>query len=125
MREFTPRFAAEGLKLAVVGNGSVKHAADFAQEEQIPFPLYTDPRRGSYQQAGLKRSIFATFNWTAVKNIWRARRGRFKQTMVRGDAWQQGGAFVFAPGNKVLFEQRSEAGGDHVDPRELIRAIAG
>lgn len=117
-----PRFVARGLKLAVVGNGTVKHAAAFAAEEKIPFPLYTDPRRGSYQAAGLRRSLFAIFNWQAVKNTWRARRGGYKQTRVRGDAWQQGGAFVFAPGDRVLFEQRSEAGGEHVDPQALLDA---
>ncbi len=123
MREFIPQFAEKGLKLAVVGNGSVKHAAAFAVEEKIPFPLYTDPRLSSYKAAGLKSGLATIFNLTAVKNTWRARRGGFKQTRVRGDAFQQGGAFVFAPGDKVLFEQRAEAGGDHVDPQALLDAV--
>lgn len=124
MRAFAPRFAEQGIRLAVVGNGSVKHAAAFAAEEKIPFPLYTDPRRGSYQAAGLKRGVLAVFNLSAVKNTWRARRGGFQQTGVRGDAWQQGGAFVLAPGNRVLYEQRSEVGGEHADPQALLDAAS-
>ena len=123
LRDVTPQFVQKGLALAVIGNGSVAQAAAFAAAERLPFPLYTDPRLGTYQAAGLKRSIGSVVNLDALKNSFRALRSGHHQSLVRGDAWQQGGAFVIAPGNRVLFAQRSESGGDHVDPQELLRAI--
>lgn len=122
LRELAPQFAAKGVQLAVVGNGSVADAAEFASELGLTFPLYTDPRLGTYRAAGLKRSLGSIFNFGVVKNAWRARRGGHRQGRVRGDAWQQGGAFLIAPGNEIVFEQRSETGGDHADPRDLLAA---
>lgn len=123
LRDVTPQFLAKPLRLAVVGNGSVAQAAAFAAELEISFELYTDPRLGSYKAAGLVRSIGSVLSLGGVKNAFRALSRGHHQSMVRGDAWQQGGAFVIAPGNRLLYAQRSRTGGDHVDPQELLSAL--
>ena len=122
---FAGQLAAAGLRLFLIGNGSAAQAATFAQESATPFPLFTDPRLGTFKAAGLERSIGSVVNIGTLKSGLRALKAGHFQSSVRGDAWQEGGAFVIAPGDRLLFAQRSKAGGDHVDPRELIRAIAG
>lgn len=123
LRAFWPQFEAAGLPLAIVSSGSARHAAEFVAETGIEIPLYTDPRRATFKAAGLKHGVGSTFNLATLKSGFRARAAGHQQSATRGDPWQQGGAFVIAPGDRVLFAQRSEAGGDHVDPRELLRAI--
>ena len=39
------------------------------------------------------------------------------------DMRQLGGAFVILPGGRVVFEQRSDAAGDHADPAAVIAAL--
>lgn len=124
LRPFWPEFAAAGLGLAIIGNGTAQHAAEFVAENQLEIPLYTDPRRTTFKAAGLKNGVGSTFNLATIKSGFRARAAGHHQSATRGDPWQQGGAFVIAPGDRLLFAQRSDAGGDHVDPRELLQANA-
>jgi peroxiredoxin len=122
---FAEQFAAAGLRLFLIGNGSAAQAAAFAKESATPFPLYTDSRLGTFKAAGLTRGIGSVVNIGTLKSGLRAMKAGHFQSATKGDAWQEGGAFVIAPGDRLLFAQRSKAGGDHVDPRELIRAIGG
>lgn len=125
LRDFTPQFAAKGLRLVVIGNGSVQQAAAFAKEAKISFPLYTDPRRTTYTALGLHRSIGSVLSFGLLGRAAKALAGGHHQSMVRGDAWQQGGAFVIAPGRGILYAQRSQSPGDHADPNELLAVDLG
>ena len=107
----------------VVGNGSPRQAARFRDHEGIDFPLFTDPTLKSHKAANLARSVATTFGLGVVKNAVRAFGKGFRQGRVQGDPWQQGGVFVIAPGDRVLFEQRSRTGGDHPDPTQLLAAL--
>jgi peroxiredoxin len=112
-----------GAELAVVGNGSVEDAREFARELALDFPLFTDPRRLSYQAAGLRRGLASTLGPSVFGNAWRALREGHRQRHTQGDPWQQGGAFVIAPDHRLLYLQRSETGGDHADPQALLNAL--
>lgn len=116
-------FQAAGLELVILGNGSARHAAEFIADNGVTLPVYTDPRRKTYEAAGLEHGIGSIFNLATLRSGLRARAAGHHQSATRGNPWQQGGAFVIAPGERLLFAQRSETGGDHVDPRELLRAI--
>lgn len=123
LRDITPRIRDRGAELVVIGNGDPKQASAFARARDLDFPLLTDPRRDSYRAAGLRRDVASTFNLSLVKNAGRALRGGHFQSTVQGDPWQQGGAFVFAPGDVVLFSQISKTAGDHADPEDLLAAL--
>lgn len=123
LRDAYPRIQEKGAELVVVGSGKPEHAKDFAEERDLPFVLLTDPRRESYRAADLRRGMKSTFHLGTLKNAARALASGQRQGVTRGDPWQQGGAFVIAPGGEVLLEQRSEQAGDHVDPDDLVEAL--
>ncbi|MCB1054639.1 MAG: AhpC/TSA family protein, partial [Acidobacteria bacterium] len=103
LRDIDPEIQARGAHLAVVGNGSPAQAARFQEERELPFELLTDPDLTAYAAAGLRRDKGSTFRLGVLKNAARALAGGNLQGSVQGDPWQQGGAFVFAPGDRVLF----------------------
>ena len=123
LRDITQDVRDRGARLLAVGNGKPEQAKAFAEDRELDFPLYTDPGLRAYRAAGLRRDVISTFNLGMVKRGMRALKSGNRQGSVQGDPWQQGGAFVFAPGDRVLFEQRSDTAGDHVDPQELVAAL--
>lgn len=123
LRDVTQDVRDRGADLLVVGNGKPAQAKAFRDERDLDFALYSDPGLRAYRAAGLRRDAASTFSLGPLKHGMRALKSGFRQGMVQGDPWQQGGAFVFAPGDEVLFEQRSDSAGDHVDPRELVAAL--
>jgi peroxiredoxin len=124
LRDVIDDIRGHGAELVVVGNGNAAQAAAFRDEHGLDFPLLTDPSRRTYRTAGLRRSIGATLNPVLLKNAGRAFKKGFRQTGVKGDAWQQGGVFVIDAGGEVVFEQRSKAAGDHADPDAILAALA-
>ena len=123
LRDITDEIRERGADLAAVGNGRPAQAKAFRDERDLPFELYTDPGLRAYEAAGLRRTVASTFNPSFVANAVRALGSGHRQGLVQGDPWQQGGAFVLAPGDRVLFEQVSSAAGDHADPRDLLAAV--
>jgi hypothetical protein len=123
LRDITTEVHQRGARLLAIGSGKPAQAKAFAEERELDFDLYTDPGLRAYRAAGLRRDVASTFNLGLVKHGVRALKTGFRQGMTQGDPWQQGGAFVFAPGDEVLFEQRSDTAGDHVDPRQLLDAL--
>lgn len=79
----------------------------------------------AYRAAGMRRGVGATFNLRAVTNAVRAMKAGEHQGRTQGDPWQLGGAFVVLPGGRVVYEQRSDAAGDHADPEAMLAALAG
>ena len=47
-------FEAEGVELAVIGQGSTEQAASFMRAQKVELPLLTDPERVSYEAVGAK-----------------------------------------------------------------------
>lgn len=123
LRDINPQIEAAGAELTVIGNGNKEQAASFAEERDLNFRLLTDPGLRSYKAADLKRSVMSTFRPSLVANGARAMKAGFRQGTVQGDAFQQGGAFVVAKGGELLFEQRSDVAGDHVEMDALLAAL--
>ncbi len=125
LRDVVEEIRSRGAELAAVGSGNARQAKAFRQERGLTFDLYTDPDLVAYRAAGLRRDLASTFSFGALKNAARALGAGERQGTVQGDPWQQGGAFVIAPGDEVLFSQVSREAGDHADPRDLVAALPG
>lgn len=120
LRDIDQQVRERGAKLLAVGNGSPRQAAAFQEERELPFPVLTDPDLVAYRAAGLRRDLASTLRLGVIKNAARALTSGNRQGSVQGDPWQQGGAFVFAPGDRVLFSQVSREAGDHAEPETLL-----
>ncbi|MEM1177872.1 MAG: peroxiredoxin-like family protein [Acidobacteriota bacterium] len=125
LRDVVPQIREKGAELIVIGNGTPDQAKAFAEERDLDFPLLTDPGRRTYKAAGFRRDIKSTFNLGILKNAKKTLSSGHRQGKVEGDPWQQGGAFVIAPGDEVLFRYVSGAAGDHPDPRDLVASLPG
>ena len=122
MSQHRASFESLGASLVAIGNGSVPMARDFAEQFEVDFPVYTDPSRKAYVLAGFKRSVLF-FGPRTFKHSRRASKAGFKQGAMAGDAWQQGGEVVVAPGNEVLYSRASSGPGDHAPIEELLEVL--
>jgi hypothetical protein len=118
-----PEIRRRGAELAVVGNGTPAEAADFIAESGFAAPVFVDQALAAYRAAGLRRGLSIALRASVVRRALHALRSGFRQTKVAGDPWQAGGAFVLAPGNRVLYAQVSREIGDHADPGALLGAL--
>ena len=55
--------------------------------------------------------------------MWSTWRAGFRQSHVAGDALQQGGVVVIAPGGVELFRFISSEAGDHPAPADILTAL--
>jgi hypothetical protein len=120
-----PEMNEVGGRLVVVGNGAPRFIAEFRQVTEFEGPVYTDPSREAYRACGFTRSVGSNVNLRSARRAIEALSRGFRQGRTQGDPWQQGGALVLAPGDKLLSVQRARYAGDHVDIDELIAALAG
>ncbi len=125
MRDAYHEIQSTGARLVVIGNGQPWQAKAFAEEEQIPFELWVDPKMEAYAAAGLRRGVAKVFSGRSIGHAWRAMRSGFKQTKVQGDPWQLGGAFIITPDGRTAYEQVSREAGDHASTVELLKVLAG
>lgn len=112
-----------GAELVVVGNGTVEQARAFRLAQDLTFPLYTDPSLGAYRRAGLRSGLASSLHPGIAPSALRAFARGFRQTTTQGHALQQGGAFVIAPGGRLLFQHVNRYAGDQPDLGELLRAL--
>jgi hypothetical protein len=114
---------ASGAELVLIGNGSPAHARDFASREATGIRVLADPSLRTYEALGLKRSKAATLDPASVVAGARSTLRGHRQGKLQGDAWQQGGLFVVAPGGEVLFEQRNKSAGERPRLDAALAAI--
>lgn len=125
MRGHHAEIRALGAELTLIGSGSPAHAQAFREAEGVEALLLCDTRLEAFAAAGLKRSISSTFSLGTLKHGLRAFKQGHRQSAVQGDPWQQGGLFVCAPGDEVLFAHVSQAAGDHPEPAAFLDSLRG
>jgi len=123
LRDVVGDIRARGAELVVVGNGRAEQARQFSEEQSLPFALYTDPTRESYERAGLRRGLASSFGVGVVRRGLAALREGYRQGAVQGDPLQQGGVLVVAPGGTVLYQYVSEEAGDHPPIDAILHAL--
>ena len=96
-------------------------AKDFVEQFAIAFPVYTDPKRITYQKMNFQRSFGLGF--ASLGKARRAVKGGHKQGTVQGDPWQQGGEALFSQEGEVLWSHASKMAGAHANPQEILQQI--
>jgi hypothetical protein len=123
LRGEVPRIREKGAELVLVGCGRPEQAADFRDERGLDFPLFVDPELVAYRTAGLRRGLASSLSPKVLAHGLRALRGGHFQGATQGDPWQQGGAFVITPDDRVHYTHVSQEAGDHPDPEALLGAL--
>ena len=117
----------------LVGMGTPAHAQRFKEETGIEFPILLSRDKAAYRAMELKRGstreVFAPGQpaSSALRAMGvgtgRAKGGNLALRPAQQDWHQFGGAFVFAPGGKLVFEQRAKDPSDTATVEELERAL--
>ena len=123
MRGRRAEIEAAGAELAFVGSGSVAHARHFRERHVPESEVYTDPGLHAYSALGFKRSVAAKLGPRSALAYARATMRGHRQTSVQGDAWQQGGLIVLAPGGRLLLVQRFHDAGGRADVDAVLELL--
>jgi len=114
---------AGGAELFIIGNGTPNFIEGFREKTKYEGSLYTDPSLASFRAAQLKRSMSANFNPLGLGRAVRALSRGHVQGRTQGDAAQQGGLVVVAPGGEVKYHHVSSGPGDLAPMAEVLRAL--
>jgi hypothetical protein len=112
-----------GADLYVIGNGAPMFIAGFRETTGFQGPIYTDPSLAVYQAAELERGLWKTVNVRGLAASVGALRRGFRQGRTQGDATQQGGVVVVAPGGSIIYHHISRYPGDNAAPADIVRAL--
>lgn len=123
LRPMIPEVESLGARFAVVGNGTVAHAAWFVKDQKVDFEVRTDPTLKVYELADFKRTVGSSFNPKSLSSAVRALKGGFRQSATKGDALQQGGAMIVLPDGRLAYKFVSEYAGHHPRGEEMIATL--
>lgn len=115
--------AQAGGNLVAIGNGKPEHVAKFREKTGYAGKIYCDPSRKTYRAVGLTSGLWRTLGPRALGKAGAAKKRGSRQTKVRGHAFQQGGALIISPPDKVLLHHVNEHSGDNVPPDVILAAL--
>ena len=117
----------------LVGMGTPPHARAFREETGVSFPLLLSRDKAAYRAMDLRRgglsevfapsSVAKSFGRILGRGVGRAKGGNYPLRPPDQDWHQLGGAFVIAPGGKVVYEHRAADSGDNPPTGELVEAL--
>jgi peroxiredoxin len=127
------RLAETGGDVVLVGMGRPEHARHFRAETGVDFPLLLSRDMAAYEAMDLERgSLAQVFSPGSVAKsltrnlgigVGRAKGGNLPLRAPQQDWHQLGGAFVIAPGGRVVYEHRAADPGDNPPTEELVGAL--
>ena len=86
-------------------------------------PLYVDPSLAAYRAAGLASGVGTVLSPRAIaKNLVAMATGT-RPGRPSGNSLQQGGTFVFGPGDTERFAWRDRFSGDHAPLDQVLKTI--
>lgn len=118
-------FEEAGARLAVIGQGTPRHAEHFVEEYGLDgMQVLVDPDRKTYKTAGAK--IATTDELLHPRIVARgtkiAATQRLVQGRVQGHAAQLGGVLVVAPDGRIAWAHMSEDASDNPPTAEVLEA---
>jgi hypothetical protein len=117
-------FEAAGVELAVIGQGTPRHASSFKDDHGLDFTLLVDPERKTYEAAGAKMAgVTDLFSpKVALKGLRAVAGERVMQGRTVGHPAQLGGVLVVAPGGEVTWSHLANDAGDNPPNSEVLDA---
>ena len=114
-------FEEAGVELAVIGQGTPKHARAFKEDQGVDLTLLVDPDRKTYKAAGAKMaSLGELFSpRVALRGLKAVANERVVQGRTIGHPAQLGGVLVVAPDGKVVWSHLADDAGDNA-PNEVV-----
>jgi AhpC/TSA antioxidant enzyme len=118
-------FEQAGVELAVIGQGTPRHAQAFKDDHGLDFTLLVDPKRLTYKAAGAKKGSVSELvgPQVAVRALRAVARERVVQGRTIGHPAQLGGVLLVAPGGEVKWSHLARDAGDN-PPNEVVLEAA-
>jgi peroxiredoxin len=118
-------FEEAGARLAVIGQGTPRHAEHFMEEYKLAgTQVLVDPDRKTYKAAGAK--IATLDELFSPRTVARAAKvtatERIVQGRTQGHAAQLGGVLVVAPDGAVVWSHLSQDASDNPPTEEVLEA---
>jgi hypothetical protein len=118
-------FEAAGVELAVIGQGTPRHARAFQDDHGLEgLRLLVDPERKTYAAAGAKMGgVTDLFGPTVALRGLKAVAGeRVIQGRTIGHPAQLGGVLVIAPGGEIVWSHLARDAGDNPPNSDVLEA---
>jgi peroxiredoxin len=115
LREHYDEIRDLGAEVVAVGTGNRHYAADFVEQERIPFPVLVDDDAQAAIAAGLRRvnPFRLLFDPRSLGGARRAHRAGYRIGKPGKRSNQLGATFVVGPGGRVRYEHIDEHTADH------------
>jgi peroxiredoxin len=115
---------ATGAEVVAIGTGNARHAREFVEEENIPFPVLVDDDAEAARAASVKRGsawkILGPETYGASLRAWRAGHKIHKPGKR---TFQLGATFVVGAGDRVRYEYLDENTADHAPLGDVMKAL--
>jgi hypothetical protein len=118
-------FEAAGAQLAVIGQGTPRHARAFIEDHGLEgMQLLVDPDRKTYEAAGAKMGgVTDLFNpGVALRGLKAVAGERVVQGKTVGHPAQLGGVLVIARGGEVTWSHLASDAGDNPPNADVLEA---
>lgn len=116
-----PQVTDMGVDIVAIGNGTPLMAQDFVEQFNIPFPIYTDENRESYELMNFHYGL--GIGLKTLKAGFGITKKGIKQGKVQGNVWQQGGEALFATGGRLFWRHANKTAEEHTSTAELMKVI--
>jgi len=118
-------FEAAGVELAVIGQGSPRHARAFKDDHDLEFTLLVDRDRKTYEAVGAKMGgVTDLFGpRVALRGLKAVAGERVVQGRTIGHPAQLGGVLVVAPDGEIVWSHLAKDAGDN-PPNEAVLEAA-
>ncbi len=118
------KFDAAGVRLAVIGQGTPRHAEHFRDSHDLDLPLYVDEGRSSYKTAGTKIATVGELLGPRVvaKGAATSARDGVMQGKIVGHAAQLGGVMIVKPGNEIAYLHLADDASDNPANEDVLGA---
>ena len=125
MRGIYDEIQRRGAEVVAIGTGSVRHAAAFVADEDVPFPVLVDDdaaaaRAASVRRVGLLRLLTDRRSRAGAK---RARADGHRIHKAGRRVTQLGATFVIGPGSNVRYEHLDDHSADHAPLDDVLEAL--
>jgi peroxiredoxin len=121
------RFAAAGVELVVIGQGSPAQARHFLETQHVDLPLYVDSSRDTYRAAGAKVGTLSELVGprSVLRGIRSSVTDRVHQGRTVGHPAQLGGVLVVRPDDSIAYAHLGRDASDNPPNDEVLAAVSG